>query len=473
MQSPETPEPSKSLVIINLLLQTRTLSMADMLLLRSCSRLCRSFVMIGSSDTMFCETIFDNTNHFLKIFKRIKFHLMDISNIDEIYDHAMQLQNDNHLVGISFVNSSIQDTNRIEHFTSLKYLSVPGSTIDDDCLIKLHNMIEFSYINSKPNRITDYGLSHLSNLTSLNITCPMVTDVSVRCLTNLRKLKLFDNNMITGDCFTSLPYLQSLEIVEDKIIDDLHLGLATNLNRLKLLDCLFINGSALSKLINLTSLSVAPYHNIHYVHHNFNSDHLSNLTNLTRLAITEDLNILGPHLSYLINLSYLGFVQNTYSTLCSPFELTNLKALSIANSKLNLNFLSRLTQLTSIIFYDSDLRDEFITPLTNLETLSISLYNNNDYKLELTDTCLLSLVKIKYLTLIGSRLNFATFKHLRNLRHLIFNGDPLESNDLDYFPDLEYIDTKIRKRDELPQIVKSKRWLHRKFKIPIQKYLSL
>lgn len=432
---------NKKLFIIELLIANRMLTVPDMLTIRICSNQCRQLIQTRTTSSMVFETLISNTQHILKIFDNVKLHIINVRTIPNIFDKLMELQKQNRLAGLSFVPRSHVDLDfkYLDSLTSLKYLSMTDFSISDDCLTRLRDLVDLSFYNQQPSGITDHGLSHLTNLTRLDITYPRITDRSLGCLTNLQKLILWENTVIIGCCFPFLLKLTYLASYYEMCIDDEHIRLATNLKKIILRQSSKIDGSGLMNMRNLTSLRVSSCGssgNSAY----FNVQNICALTNLIELRIEGDR--LGGifDLGNFVSLTHLSLKECPESLDHSVDKLTNLTHLELKDFKIKPDKLKPLGKLTTLKIINVDYYDKDLSHLTNLEQLHI--FSNRT----LTNRFLLNFTKIKTLYLASTGFRVEDFKHLRGLKRLCYWGPkPIWQDFLNIFPEIENINALINR----------------------------
>jgi hypothetical protein len=186
---------------------------------------------------------------------------------------------------------------------------------DSDCILDAFKFTSnFGY-----NR--DQSLKVFTNLQKLNLHGNnIITDASLKDLTNLKELNLCGNNSITDASVKHLTNLKKLNLQENKSISGKSLIYLTNLTSLTLSIPKDANptvfGPVLEHLPKLNDLTLA-------VERPFNHANLLSLTNLTRLRI--DWHIKQPYPLYGYNVSSelwkgLPKLESYHST---PFDFRN------------------------------------------------------------------------------------------------------------------------------------------------------
>ncbi|MGV8947892.1 MAG: leucine-rich repeat domain-containing protein [Candidatus Paracaedibacter sp.] len=165
--------------------------------------------------------------------------------------------------------------------------------------------------------ITDASVQHLTNLTELDLQeNKLITDASVQHLTNLTELNLQYNKLITDASVQHLTNLTKLNLVNNKDITDASLKYLINLQELDLgRRACFFGGKELGpiKNENISGKSLI---------------YLTNLTSLT-LVISKDSKsaIFGPVLEHLPRLNGLTLAIEAPFNHENLFSLTNLTRL--------------------------------------------------------------------------------------------------------------------------------------------------
>ena len=211
-----------------------------------------------------------------KIFSRVRFTL--------IYWFG----DEDNLRGLNLValecGSPLGDT-EITTLTNVRYLTLygPGTEITDEGLRPLQNLTYLDVQDTPAEMaITDVGLSSLTNLVSLaiNSDCGPFTDHSLSVLTNLTYLKvglditdeglrhlvnlthldlemINESATITGNCFSSLTRITTLNIARCSRISNENLCRLTNLTALDLHETKGITDEGIASLTKLTHLDLS------------------------------------------------------------------------------------------------------------------------------------------------------------------------------------------------------------------------
>lgn len=213
----------------------------------------------------------------------------------------------------------------IEDFPNLEYLSVDyGSLKDISALLELPNLYGLSLVGC--DRLTDYS--------------PLMS------LTNLESLKIESSQLKSIDFIRSMPKLSSLAIEDSSIVDLDALASCPELTRLSLIGNNYIEDySAVGELELLYDLTLKMSYG-------------SDLPSFEKLTQLETLQIkyagdLSP-LKHASNVSYLSLER------CSGWEL---------------EVLSSMTELTTLVIHDFLSYVDSLAPLTslpNLQTLDLS-----------------------------------------------------------------------------------------------------
>ncbi len=277
---------------------------------------------------------------------------------------------------------------------------------------------------SSCSKITDAGLAHLSNLTSLSLLdlgyCRNITDAGLAHLSKLTLLSLLDLRGCTNITDAGLAHLSKLTLLSlldlgwcSNITDAglAHLVTLTSLSSLNLYWCNNITDAGLahlSKLTSLNSLMLAGCENIT----DAGLAHLSKLTSLRSLNLSVCTNITDAGLAHLVTLSslsslYLGRCDKiTDAGLAHLVTLTSLSLLLLNNCRkitdAGLAHLSKLKPLSSLHLMNCrKITDAGLAHLSKLTLLSaLGLYGCKN----ITDAGLAHLVTPSSPTLL--QLNF-------------------------------------------------------------------
>lgn len=262
-------------------------------------------------------------------------------------------------------------------FTNLKTLFIEGTHyVSDKSLSRLVHLEKFrifiygqSY--ETDNSITEKSISRLTNLVSLSLGFGCVGDETLSLLTNLRKLELGGNQLVTDGSLKKMTQLRKLIIYESMTT-----GSKTG----------SITGSSVSLLTNLRQLFIGYCDNPI-----FTDDCLGELTNLEKLNIFFNENFTDRSISKLTNLRELSFSPRSNITETSVSLLTNLQNLSLSgNTSITPNVLSILTNIHTLDLEDNEIIDEDC--LRHLPKLrKLTLFGNKkiskSFLLSLSESC--------------------------------------------------------------------------------------
>ncbi|KAL9649841.1 hypothetical protein ABK040_009654 [Willaertia magna] len=281
---------------------------------------------------------------------------------------------------------------------NLKILHIANnSVVTDDTLKELTNLTEFSVRFCK--KFTGECLQYLINLKKLKIFSSKITDKYLQNLQSLTELKLYFCTKITGECLQNMSNLTNLSIQYIEISENY----LQNLNKLRRLDvvrCNTITGKCLQYLTNLEELFVDCYfikpEYLNYLKNykrlqlkisqeNLSENSLQNFTNLTTLNINHCINYKCDFLPYLINLTELqafGVIN------LKDEHLLNLKKLKILEIEECENIvghcLLQLHHLEILNIKETNVKEKYLENLTNLYSISVNINNtlceesNND-----------------------------------------------------------------------------------------------
>jgi tetratricopeptide (TPR) repeat protein len=251
------------------------------------------------------------------------------------------------------------------------------SEITDAGLSRLTNLTNLGVPRSQGRmRITDDGLSRLTNLTKLNLDDNFtITDVGILRFKKLISLNLFCNNVITDVAVSQLTNLTRLNLGANHIITDDAVSLLTNLTRLDLENNDTLTNVGISRLMKLTWLRV-------HENNAITDDAVSRLTNLTHLEIDHMRSITDFGVSPLMNLIHLRLENINVITDIAISQLTTLTHLDLCEvDRVTDGSVSRLTNLRSLNFtFTRGITDIAISRLPNLTRLNRQPYNQRDLR---------------------------------------------------------------------------------------------
>lgn len=233
--------------------------------------------------------------------------------------------------------------------TNLKSLRLGyANTVDGLALRSLTNLTELTIeclTNFGWGTLCDDDLCGLKKLTRLRLVKSAITDECLSKLTTLQRLKLRGNKAITSASLARLTGLTRLSIYGDL---DVTTSLSTRLLSLKMEKNMFVTNAHLKSLTGLQALSISNCGRI-------NNKAILRLGQLTRL-VSE-----GFHSDYALECACL---------------LPNLRSLQIqvprVSDKLSANeYLTRMTQLTTLCIRDNNLFNKGLRALTLLTSLDL------------------------------------------------------------------------------------------------------
>ena len=285
------------------------------------------------------------------------------------YDWNRILRSMKELVDLDLSHQSSSIVIHTEKLTQLTRL-VCGKEIQDANLEGLVNLR--TLVLKKNSSITDQGLSHVTNLTKLDIESVSeemaISRDGFNQLPYLQKLVLVDvtEEAVSGDHISGLTQLRNLHLEDTKIV---HIETLTNLNVLYLYnnDEDAVMGESISKLVNLTKLSLDGgflYHGLSELtqllelnikggssdlEENEIGQIFERLTNLEKLNLKENVEVGDNHLTLLVNLKSLNLRSNHIISDKGITSLTNLTFLNITGNPMitpmALGFLKNLRRI--------------------------------------------------------------------------------------------------------------------------------
>ncbi|AYV82824.1 MAG: hypothetical protein Hyperionvirus2_192 [Hyperionvirus sp.] len=275
--------------------------------------------------------------------------------------------------------------------------------------------------------ISDRGLTKLTNLKSLTLMFPNVTDQCFSCLIHLTKLDVRGNNNLSDKSIEKLTDLLNLSLTDIPNVTDQSISLLTNLQRLKIADVPTISNEGIRHLTNLKCLSIRNNKNISH-------EGLQYLTNLERFSIDSP-NLFPLYFNKLNHLTITHNVpiddrifESTNSTALTSLTihrnetlinqsisgLTNLRKLKLLNvSKITAAAFKNLRQL-ECLHYDTTwkLYEKDLLHLTNLTSLTLIC---DEYIID-KGSSLKSLSGLTYLNLVcGQKYYSNAYKLFPNL----------------------------------------------------------
>lgn len=368
---------------------------------------------------------------------------------DQVPLRDISLKNLTNLTKLKVVFGEFLSDNGISHLSKLNILKILKDCSLDNGLRALTNLVSLQVSSvsddtlaylphlSKlldPYEITDYGLSKLTNLTSLRGHANIrFTDESIRCLTNLTKLDLqendisefavmhltklsnlsFENANITDECYLRLSHLTFLSILPNNNLTYHGFKNLTKLSELILLDDLDDTTNIFESLDCLSSLS-----ELYLFSDRMNDNSLVQLSNLTFLNLIVNSTINDRALKCLTNLRKLDLSENEVITYDGIKDLPHLTKLILMDNRNIRN--KQLKLLTNLRSLNISWREETcrivnsgIMNLTNLSTLK---FNRN------TSISLLGLIplcNLRKIEMSETAITFQDIRHLTNLTSIV------------------------------------------------------
>jgi Leucine Rich repeat len=334
-------------------------------------------------------------------------------------------------IGVTIGSNVIIDDNALQYLniTSNLPFYLSGSIITDESLVNLSTNIKTLNISSC-NKITDYGVSHLTNLIHLDISQnKILTNDAIKNLTNLKSLTLSNEN-INGEGIETLTELEELHILGHYNISN------------KIMMC-------------LTKLKILV---IHTRESTINFCFLEHLKKLSEITLNID-DIRGDNIEYLKRIPIIHTYKKNLMYISNLDEISNIKSLTCHQSS-NSNVISTLSNLEILIFDGCSLSNEqYLQSLTNLKKLTINftisfpedcLSNlSNLTCLDvyccnwITDTTLSYLDKLKSLTICSDNITNEGLKYLTNIKNLnITSCEQIDDDGLKYLSNVTILNIK-------------------------------
>ncbi len=252
---------------------------------------------------------------------------------------------------------NIADTNGLQHFTSLDYLSLKSNQISDISPLSELTMLSRVYLSD--NQISQIdGLSNLLSLQYLLLDRNQISDLTVlMVLTQLRTLFLYDNQISELSPLAGLTQLQRLQLAGNQISD------LTALSGLAALEWLLLGGNQITDIGLLGSLNSLQILDLN----------INNISDVSALAGLTTLHTV-----------YLGY--NQISDISPLNNLINVETLLLQNNQISeLSALANLTKLQTLYLQYNQIAN--ITVLNNLtDATTINLFSNNEVNCNDLDT---------------------------------------------------------------------------------------
>jgi hypothetical protein len=316
---------------------------------------------------------------------------------------------------------SLSINNRIMNDDIIKLTNLTKLELSNNSIITddgMRNMYNLTYLDSK---FSITNISHLTNLETLYIYTGLVD--SLPYLTKLKILSI-DSELIIDKHLENLINLEELEIenyVEGSKITNESISNFTKLKKLKLWNCFDITNNGLTKLTNITELDIT------ITSDKINMDSISRLKMLLKLNIYFDSKNKIMDVNKIRCLTRLRYLTGYNVDLNNNIKyLTKLNFLYLESS--NVIFESKMDNLINVEICEEStvLGLEYLTSLTKLQ-----IYNS-----ESSQT---SLKYLTNLTILICDLNITEYeiKHLTKLTILrLYSSIQLEHNEIKYLTNL-------------------------------------
>lgn len=249
--------------------------------------------------------------------------------------------------------------------TTITDLRLRHTALTDEILSTLTNLTNLEINHTLT--VGDVGLCSLSSsLTSLEIVNnSKITDESIKLLTRLKYLWLYDRTVIGDDGISCLKELEYLNLCSQRRITDRGISaLQSNLTTLSIYDNDNISDGSVGLLTRLNSLSLRRTPNL-------GNGCLHSLSNLQKMTVNHT-NMTSSMLDFVPSLVYLSWDAKYKIPIRELSRLTCLISLSI--SKMNdlddLLSLTRIQDLTIINYENWDIMLERLRVSTNLTRLN-------------------------------------------------------------------------------------------------------
>ncbi|AYV83675.1 MAG: hypothetical protein Hyperionvirus10_11 [Hyperionvirus sp.] len=249
----------------------------------------------------------------------------------------------------------------LSHLTNLTFLDIHGYRKSSFSLANLSNLISLRMTHCA--KITDDAIRHLSSLSTLDIYQTSITGITLSSLTNLIFLRISSNRLSPFCQISQLTKLETLVIYTPSgpILYPITQGDTCPA---------FPIDSIISLFTKLKTLSL---HTLERKDEATDNG-LSTLTNLTDLSLSQGENVSDKSISLLINLKYLNLQWCTKVTDKSISQLTSLLILRIRGGEhIRGNCFRSLVNLTELEFNVKRFPQREMKHLTNLKRLTIRI----------------------------------------------------------------------------------------------------
>ncbi|WP_250309474.1 leucine-rich repeat domain-containing protein [Gardnerella sp. Marseille-Q2328] len=271
-----------------------------------------------------------------------------------------------HLQSLNIKGKNITDLSPLRDYRIIESLDINSDKVSD--LSPLHNLPILEMLVLSGNNITDLSpLHNLPSLKMLKLSGNNITDLSpLSGNHSLSYIHLKSKNLSDLSKLTDLPELSGLDIEDSKVTDLSPLVSLKSLRGIRVInDNSLSDLSPLSKMNQLVTLALSGDEISDF-------SPLSNLTNLFSL----DLNYSYEDISNVDNYFLRKHIEkNKISDLSFLSNLTNLDSISLSISSTDLSPLSHLTNLRTLILFDSQVLD--MSTLSNLPKLGcLNIYDS-------------------------------------------------------------------------------------------------
>lgn len=224
-----------------------------------------------------------------------------------------------------------------------KYIRVDDYKLTD-VIMKSLVFVKSISLSYKCDGITFEGIKNLPLLKSLYIRGNhSIQDCELNTLTNLTRLGIFENSVLTNEGLSALSRLQKLGLCGNLKID--------RIPNPEIITALYLSGTeAVKNMHKMTSLKTL---NLHGSVWNLQETDMKSLTSIVTLDISDVPkssigNLTNTGLSYLTNVKILNISSNTSITSEGLLKLTNMTSINIQNSMVTKKCLERMTRLINI-----------------------------------------------------------------------------------------------------------------------------
>lgn len=249
-----------------------------------------------------------------------------------------------HLQSLNIKGKNITDLSPLRDYQIIEYLSINSNKVSD--LSPLHNLPILNMVHLLGNNITDLSpLSGNHRLSDIYVKSNNLSDLSkLTDLPELNELTIEDSKVTDLSPLVSLKSLRGIRVINDNSLSDL-----SPLSKMNQLVTLALSGDEISDFSPLSNLT-----NLFSLDLNYSYEDISNVDNY----------FLRKHIE-----------KNKISDLSFLSNLTNLDSISLSISSTDLSPLSHLTNLRTLILFDSQVLD--MSTLSNLPKLGcLNIYDS-------------------------------------------------------------------------------------------------